>query len=85
MTFESVHGRLGFSRGLEEGRHHWGEERRVSRGPVTPCHVKKRAVRYAYGDILVRSGEWPMLVPFILSEHEFEHRPLRSGGDAWHN
>lgn len=55
--FESVHGRLGFSRGLEEGRHHWGEERRVSRGPVTPCHVRKMAVLYDYGDVLLRYGE----------------------------
>ena len=31
---EAVHGRLGFSRVIEEqseGQHHWGEEQRVSR------------------------------------------------------
>ena len=56
-----------------------GDERRVSDGPATPCQVRKRGVLYAYGDVLVRSGEWPILVPFILSEHEFAHRPLRSG------
>jgi hypothetical protein len=44
---EVVHGRLGSSRVSEEqseGQHHWGEERRVSRGPATPCHVRKRVV-----------------------------------------
>ena len=86
--FESVHARLGCSRVIEEqseGQHHWGEERRVSRGPATPCHVRMRAVLYADGDVLVRSGEWPILVACILSEHEFAHRPLRSGWDAWQN
>ncbi len=85
---ESVHGRLGFSRVIEEqseGQHRWGEERRVLRGPATPCHVRKMAVLYAYGHVHVRSGEWPMLIPLILSEKEFAHRPLRSGWDRWHN
>lgn len=88
LVFESVHGRLGFSRVIEEqgeGQHHWGEERRVSRGPATPCHVRKRVVLYADGDVLVRSGEWPILVAFILSENEFAHVPLRSGWEAWQN
>lgn len=47
---ESVHARLGSSMVIEElseGQHHWGEERRLSRGPATPCHVRKRAVLYA--------------------------------------
>jgi hypothetical protein len=85
-TFESVHAPLRSSRVIEEqseGQHRWGEQRRVPRGPATPCHVRKRAVLYAYGDVLVRSGEWPILVPFILSENEFAHRPLRSGWEAW--
>lgn len=85
---ESVHGRFGSSRVIEEqseGPHRWGEKRRVSRGPATPCHVRKRAVLYASGDVLVRSGEGPILVPLIISEKEFAHRPLRSGCDAWHN
>jgi hypothetical protein len=64
LLFESVQNRFGFSRGIEEqseGRHHWGEERRELRGPVTPwC---------AYGDVLVRNGEWLILVPFILSKN----------------
>lgn len=71
-TFESVHGRLGFSGVIEEQSerlHHWGGEWRVSRGPATPCRVIKRAVLYAYGDVLVRSGEWPILVPFPFSEN----------------
>mgnify|MGYP001614658267 CR=1 FL=1 len=85
---ESVHGRLGYSRVIEEqseGQRRWGEERRVSRSPATPCHVRKRVVLYADGDVLVRSGEWPMLVPLILSDNEFAHRPLRSGWAACHN
>ena len=85
---EAVHGRLGFSRVIEEqseGQHHWGKERRVTRRAATPCHVRKMAVLYAYGDVVVRSGEWPILVPFILSENEFAHLPLRSGWDAWQN
>ena len=47
---EAIHGRLGFSRVIEErseGQHRWGEERTVSRGPATPCHVRKRALLYA--------------------------------------
>jgi hypothetical protein len=79
---EAIHGRLGSSRVIEEqseGQHRWGEERRVSRGPATPYHVGKRAVLDADGDVLVRSGEWLILVAFILSENEFAHRPLRSG------
>lgn len=43
------------------------------------------AVLYAYGDVLVRGGEWAMLVACILSDNEFAHRPLRSGWDAWQN
>ncbi len=85
---ESVHGRLGFSRVVEEqseGQHRWGEERRVSRGPITPCHVRKRAVLYAYGNVHVRSGEWPLLVPYILSKNELAHQPLRIGWDTWQN
>lgn len=69
---ESVHGRLGFSSLIEEqseGHRHGGEELRVLRCPGTPCHVRKRAVLYAYGDVLVRSGEWPILVPFPFSEN----------------
>lgn len=34
----------------------------MSRGPTTPSRVRKRAVLYANGDILV--NEWPILVPF---------------------
>lgn len=81
-------GQLSCSRVIEEqseGQHHWGKERRMSPGRATPCHVRKRAVLYAYADVHVRSSEWPILVPFILSENEFTHRPLRSGGDRWHN
>ena len=73
---ESVQGRLGFSRVIEEpseGQHRWGEERRVSCGPVTPCHGKKRAGLSADGDDLVRGGEWPILAPLILSENQFAH------------
>ena len=83
---EAIHGRLGFSMVIEErseGQHRWDEERTVSRGPATPCHVRKKAVLDAYGDVLVRSNEWPILVPFTLSKNEFAHRPLRSGGDTW--
>ncbi len=68
-TSEFVHGRLGFSRVIEEqseGQPRLGEERRLSPGSATPCHVRKRAVLYAYGDVFVRSGEWPILVPFNL-------------------
>ena len=82
---EAVHGRFGSSRVIEqqsEGQHRWGDKRRVSRGPATPCHVRKMAVLSSYGDVLVRIGEWPILVPLILSETEFAHRPLRSGWDA---
>jgi len=85
---EAVQDRFGCSRVIEErseGQHHWCEERSVSRGPATSCHVRKRAVRYADGDVLVRSGERPILVACILSDNEFAHRPLRSGWDAWHN
>jgi len=60
LVSESVHSRLGFSRVIEEqseGQHRWGEGRRVSRGPATPCHVRKMAVPYAYGDVFMRSGE----------------------------
>jgi len=45
LLCEAVHGRFGFSRVIVEqngGQYHWGEERRVSRGPATPCHVRKR-------------------------------------------
>ena len=87
-VFESVQNRFGSSRVIEErgeGQHRWAEERRASGGHATLCHVRKRAVLYAYGDVLVRSGEWPILAPFILSENEFAHLPLRSGGDAWQN
>jgi len=66
---ESVHGRLGFSRVIEEpseGQYHWGEERRVSCGPVTPCHGRKRAGLSAHGNALVRGGEWPILAPFTF-------------------
>lgn len=62
---EAIHGRLGSSRVIEErseGQHRWGEERSVSRGPATPCHMRKKAVLDAYGDVLVRSNEWPILV-----------------------
>lgn len=85
---ESVHGRLGFSRVIEEQserQHRWGEERRVSCGPATPCHVRKMAVLDAYGDVLVSSSEWPILVPFILSQNELALRPLCNGGDTRHN
>jgi len=81
-TFESVHARLGSSRVIEdrsEELHYRGEERRATRRAVTLCHVRRMAVLYAYGDVLVKSGEWPILVPFIFSENEFAHLPLRSG------
>lgn len=55
----------------------------MSRGPTTPYHVRKRAVLYAYGAVLVKSGEWPILVAFILSQNEFAHLPLRTGWDTW--
>ena len=74
--FESVHARLGCSRVIEdrsEGLHYGGDERRATRGPATPCHVRKRAGLYADGTVLVRSGEWSMLVPLILSDNEFAH------------
>ncbi len=84
---ESVQNRLSSSRVIEEqqskGHRHEGEERRVLCGPVTPCRVRKKAVLDAYGDVLVSSSEWPILVPFILSESELALRPLRSGGDTW--
>lgn len=76
---ESVHGRLGFSRVIEEqreGQHRWGEERSVSRGPATPCHVRKKAVLYADGDVLLRSGEWPILILLTLSQKLSSHIDL---------
>ena len=38
---------------------------------------------YAYGAVLVKSGEWPILVACILSQNEFAHLPLRTGWDTW--
>ncbi len=85
---ESVHDRFSSSKVIEEqskGHRHEGEERRVSRGPATPCHVRKMAMLYAYVDALVRSGEWPILVPFPFPKTEFVLRPLHSGRDRWQN
>ncbi len=47
LLCEAVYGRLGRSRVIEEqseGQHHCREERRVSRGPAAPCHVRRMAV-----------------------------------------
>ena len=86
LLCEAVQDWFGSSRVIDEqreGQHRLGEERSVSRGPATSCHVRKKAVLDAYGDVLVRSNEWPILVPLTLAKNEFAHRPLRSGGDTW--
>lgn len=71
-VFESVHARLGSPRVIEdlsEGLHYRGEGRRATHRAATSCHVRKMAVLYADGDVLGSSSEWPILVPFILSEN----------------
>ncbi len=75
-TFESVQARFGSPRVIEdrsEGLHYRGEGRRATHRAATSCHVRKIAVLYVYDIVFVRSGEWPILAPFTLSENQFAH------------
>lgn len=56
-----------------EGQHRGGEERLASRRAATPCHVRKGAVLYAYGEVLVRSGGCQLSSHLFFPEIEGSH------------